>query len=249
MLDRRDLLKLGGATVGVGLVAGFGSAQDETTTGTPTGTPTGTTTAEGTPTAPPEGELFAAARLTGAAQEPEPVDTSATGAAVFTQTDEGLAYELHVADIENVTMAHIHIGGPGEAGPVAQWLYPGPAATEPDPIEGQFAGLLAADTITGDNLTGPLEGESLDALVSEIEAGNAYVNVHTEANPAGEIRGQLVAVQAPVGTPVGTETGTTEAGTETETEMGAETEMGTETGTEIGTETNSTAGGTDTPEY
>ena len=218
MHDRREILKLGAAAaVGTGLVSGHAGAQDETTTGTPTGTTTGT---EGTPQAPPEGEFFAAARMTGAAQEPEGVDTSAKGSATFTQTDEGLAYELYVADIENVTMAHIHIGGPNEAGPVTQWLYPAPDATSPDLIEGQFSGLLAADTITGDNLTGPLEGQSLDALISEIEAGSTYVNVHTEENPQGEIRGQILPVQAPEGTPTGTETGeTTQAGTETGTGM------------------------------
>ena len=30
-----------------------------------------------------------------------------------------------------------------------------------------------------------------DQLIADIRAGNAYVNVHTTANPGGEIRGQL----------------------------------------------------------
>ena len=57
-------------------------------------------------------------------------------------------------------------------------------------------------SITAGNLVGPLAGQPLSALVDAIEAGNAYVNVHTNDGvpptntgpgdfPAGEIRGQL----------------------------------------------------------
>jgi hypothetical protein len=38
---------------------------------------------------------------------------------------------------------------------------------------------------------GPLAGGSLDDLVHLIRTGQAYVNVHTEQYPAGEIRGQI----------------------------------------------------------
>lgn len=242
MLDRRDLLKLGAAaTVGTGLAAGRSGAQDDET---PTETPTGT---EATPQAPPEGELYAAARLTGAAQAPEPVETNATGAATFVETDEGLAYELYAATIENVTMAHIHVGGPDEAGPVTQWLYPGADATEPEPIEGEFAGLLAADTITGENLTGPLEGESLDALVSEMEAGTTYVNVHTEENEAGEIRGQIRLVEGEPTTETPEETATPEE-TPDETATDGETPTPEETGTPTPDDGTPTPEETPTPE-
>jgi len=36
-------------------------------------------------------------------------------------------------------------------------------------------------------------GETFATLAAKIRAGNAYINVHTPANPGGEIRGQLVA--------------------------------------------------------
>jgi hypothetical protein len=36
-------------------------------------------------------------------------------------------------------------------------------------------------------------GETFATLVAKIRSGNAYINVHTPANPGGEIRGQLVA--------------------------------------------------------
>ncbi len=36
----------------------------------------------------------------------------------------------------------------------------------------------------------------LDAVIAAMESGNAYVNVHTEKNGAGEIRGQVKASEA-----------------------------------------------------
>jgi hypothetical protein len=40
-------------------------------------------------------------------------------------------------------------------------------------------------------LVGPLAGATLDDLIEEFKADNAYVNVHTEQYPAGEVRGQI----------------------------------------------------------
>ena len=39
--------------------------------------------------------------------------------------------------------------------------------------------MLSTGTITGASLIGALAGQPLSALVSHIQAGNAYVNVHT----------------------------------------------------------------------
>lgn len=120
------------------------------------------------------------------------VETKAQGQAKFrlNKAGEELSYKLVVANIENVLMAHIHLGGRDENGPVVAWLYPedGPP---PELIEGRFDGVLAEDVITDEDLVGPLAGESLDELIEEMEDGNTYVNVHTTAHPAGEIRGQI----------------------------------------------------------
>ena len=112
---------------------------------------------------------------------------------MFRQSSDGteLSYRLIVANIEDVLMSHIHLAPAGANGPVVVWLYPegggGPAL-----IEGRFSGVLAAGTITADDLVGSLGGEPLSALVAELDAGNAYVNVHTSANPPGEVRGQIM---------------------------------------------------------
>ena len=45
--------------------------------------------------------------------------------------------------------------------------------------------------ITSSDLVGPLKGKQISDLVKLINDGEAYVNVHTETNPKGEIRGQI----------------------------------------------------------
>jgi hypothetical protein len=124
-------------------------------------------------------------------EEVPAVDTRAQGQAIFQVSKDGgsISYKLIVANIENVTMAHIHLGPAGVNGPVVVWLYPD--APPPQLIPGRFSGVLAEGTFTADDLVGPLAGMSLEALIDEIVAGNTYVNVHTSQYPGGEVRGQI----------------------------------------------------------
>ena len=129
------------------------------------------------------------ATLSGKEQAP-PIDTPAKATFVLSGNGQSLHYTLSVADVENANMAHIHVGRAAEEGPVAVWLYP---SSNPSAVvkKGKFTGMLAEGTITAANLVGPLQGKTLEDLVSDIKAGDAYVNVHTTAHPGGEIRGQL----------------------------------------------------------
>jgi hypothetical protein len=111
--------------------------------------------------------------------EVPPVDTQAIGEAFIRVVD----------NIENVTMAHIHLGKPGHNGPPLAWLYP--SSPPPVLIPGTFSDTLAAGILRADNLIGPLEGKTIAALVEAIRAGQAYVNVHTKQHPEGEIRGPI----------------------------------------------------------
>lgn len=117
--------------------------------------------------------------------------THAHGVAQLRLSADGteLSYRLVVANIEDVLMAHIHVGEPGADGPVVAWLYP--SAPPPQLIPGTTQGVLATGTITADDLVGPLDGMALPDLLDAMDAGSTYVNVHTSANPGGEIRGQL----------------------------------------------------------
>jgi hypothetical protein len=125
-------------------------------------------------------------------QEVHDVVTTATGDASFTVSADGssISYEVNVAGLVDVTMAHIHLAAAGVNGPVVVWLYPegGPPPVE---IPGETTGSLATGTITADNLVGDLEGQPLSTLIDAMVAGNTYVNVHTTAYAEGEIRGQI----------------------------------------------------------
>ena len=109
-----------------------------------------------------------------------------------------LTYRLNVANIENVTMAHIHLGPPGVPGPIVVWLYPNEAPLAPTPIPGFSNGPLTSGTITdedvnfGGNASFP-PVNTVAELLAQVRAGNAYVNVHTVQNGPGEIRGQIQA--------------------------------------------------------
>jgi glucose/arabinose dehydrogenase len=119
-------------------------------------------------------------------------DSAATGQAIFELSSDGnsIAYQLMVQDINNVTMAHIHISDqPGGNGSPAVWLYP--AAPPAVLIPGKFSGILAEGSFTEADLIGPLAGMTISYLLTAIQENRAYVNVHTEQFPAGEIRGQL----------------------------------------------------------
>jgi len=86
-------------------------------------------------------------------------------------TTGSIAWRLTFSKVTGrAVAAHIHIGASGRAGPVAVPLC-GPCRS-------------------GVRRTATLQASVLTAL----EAGRAYVNIHTPRNPGGEIRGQIRAV-------------------------------------------------------
>jgi hypothetical protein len=124
--------------------------------------------------------------LAGAFEVP-PVQTNASGFAELEIEDgsDSLEYGIIVINIDRVTQAHIHQGNSSQAGPVVASLFN--ASTPSGPIIGD----LTEGSITSADLMGPLQGQELSDLISLMENGQAYVNVHTEQNPEGEIRGTI----------------------------------------------------------
>jgi hypothetical protein len=128
------------------------------------------------------------ARLTGASEVP-PVQTNASGFAdLDVEMEEGqrvVDYHVYVSNIDRVTQAHIHQGNSSENGHIIVPLFNASSPTGP------LTGQLAEGHITPANFVGPLQGKQLDDLIALMQNGTAYVNVHTEQNPQGEIRGTV----------------------------------------------------------
>jgi hypothetical protein len=142
------------------------------------------------------------------------VTTSASGLATFqlNPNTHSISYTLRVSNLQNVFMAHIHLSATGA---ILIWLYPnpntvasggekaclavlsgGPITSCPGYKAGKFSGVLAQGTITSADLSGSTTcygclGVTFNALVSDLEAGEAYVNVHTAQNPGGELAGTI----------------------------------------------------------
>ena len=122
-------------------------------------------------------------QLTQAAEVPAPAPTTASGAAQVVIYPDRVEYEITGSSITGVTMAHIHSGAPGAAGPVFV-----PLLNQPSSPSGTINGVIVSGSFTSSNLPA---GVTLQALKDLLLSGNSYVNVHTSANIQGEIRGQI----------------------------------------------------------
>lgn len=127
------------------------------------------------------------ASLSGAGEVPPPVlTTNAWGTADFTLNDDmtELNYRLKALKIgSGSTQAAIHRGLPDDNGPVVAFLY-GPASPAGDER------LNINGRLTQSDLAGPLAGDFV-GFVAALRAGELYVNINSNAYPAGEIRGQV----------------------------------------------------------
>lgn len=107
-----------------------------------------------------------------------------------------IRYELGYADTEGtVTQAHIHIGERATTGGVAAFLCSNlgnaPAGTPRCPGSGRVSGTVTAAQVVGTAAEQGVAAGEISDLIRAIQAGAAYVNVHTDDFPAGEIRGDL----------------------------------------------------------
>ena len=134
-------------------------------------------------------EMFLISRMSGVNETPA-VSTQATGKTVFTVDNDAkeINFILSVENIDNPTMAHIHLGKAGEKGNVIVNLFP---MGNDQAKSGNFSGVLSRGTIREGDLTGPLSGKSFQDLIAEMKNNNTYVNVHTGSHPDGEIRSQI----------------------------------------------------------
>ena len=104
--------------------------------------------------------------------------------AEFNLGSGGIDYQVSVTGVSNVTSVSINSGNVGENGPVIVTLF------EPNATADLSNDIQAEGTITSADLEGPMQGKEISDLVSALGSGVTYVNVLTQANPDGEIRGQ-----------------------------------------------------------
>ncbi|HEX7051170.1 MAG TPA: CHRD domain-containing protein [Longimicrobiales bacterium] len=123
------------------------------------------------------------ASLSGQGEEPA-IDTDMTGTATFESDGTTIQYTITVANGTDVTLAHIHEGGAGVNGGVIVPLF----NSSDSPVD-VADGTLVEGSFTAEDIVD--EEISMDSLLVLMGNGGAYVNVHTTAHPAGEIRGQL----------------------------------------------------------
>tara|TARA_R110002094_G_scaffold69802_2_gene78679 strand:+ start:1709 stop:3232 length:1524 start_codon:yes stop_codon:yes gene_type:complete len=102
-------------------------------------------------------------------QEVPPVASAGSGTvdALFYEPEDRLVYTVNVANTAGITAAHLHQAAAGSNGPVLTGL---------TGTNGTYCGVT-------DRLT--------PAQKAALLADGLYCNIHTSANPGGEVRGQL----------------------------------------------------------
>ena len=133
-------------------------------------------------------------------QEVPAVSSVASGRfkATLDKVSGTLTYELSYSGLEApVRMAHIHIGQRGVNGGIMVWLcqtvapFVDPTGGAPTcPQSGTVTGTLQAGNVVAVAAQGIAATEFAEMLAA-IRGGVAYVNVHSDKFPGGEIRGQL----------------------------------------------------------
>ena len=126
-------------------------------------------------------------RLSGA-QEVPPVDTETRGRfrMEFKRDMSAAEFRLRINDGMRVTQAHIHCGPEGSNGPAIIFL--GGFHERGWDVDGWWVGNAV---VTDDNIVNDACGTTLVDIAASMDAGMAYVNVHTVRVPSGEIRGQI----------------------------------------------------------
>lgn len=125
----------------------------------------------------PAGLEVYTATLNGANEAPTPVTTTATGTAIVTVLGNQVTWKVDIlTPIDSIVAGHIH-------------------RRHPDSVAGNVR-IDFAPAVTGQDFTGTAtvgsQANVADSVLALMRAGRSYVNIHTQLNPGGEIRGTLV---------------------------------------------------------
>jgi hypothetical protein len=118
------------------------------------------------------------ANMTGGQEQPA-VKTSAYGRAGFEFANSltSISYIINTGNMGTPTAAHIHCAPAGQNGPVGVTL--------------QLRSATGHGTITKPDKNNACGWVTVADVMTAMQSGNAYINVHTVAFPTGEIRGQI----------------------------------------------------------
>jgi CHRD domain len=157
------------------------------------------------------GALFAAsiasaddkirATLKGFSEVPS-VSTEGSGTfeAVINKDGTAIDFEITYSGIQGtVTQSHMHVGQRGVNGGIVLWICG--TATNPEPAtggntnvctspDGHFTGTWKPENVQT-VATQQIKPGELNEVIDAIRAGVAYVNVHSNLSPGGEVRGQV----------------------------------------------------------
>jgi hypothetical protein len=154
------------------------------------------------------------ANLLAANERPAPPapNPAGNGTSVLTISDDekSVNYTLTYTGVTNVTQAHIHVvNSPDLAGPIVVFLCTNVGLGTNVPCSGagpiptpqacpQGSSVTVTGTLTAADLsckdataTSPAVLSFAD-FIAQLKAGNTYTNVHSQANPGGDIRGSDV---------------------------------------------------------
>ena len=113
--------------------------------------------------------------LSGAGERPTPISTPASGFGIFTLVGNDLSFHINYHGLSGpATLAHIH-GPASDAGTASPLIDLKNFAVGGFGASGSIVGSVTLDT----------------PQLSAIASGLAYVNIHSAANPGGEVRGQI----------------------------------------------------------
>ena len=141
-----------------------------------------------------------------------PLKTDGTGVANFEVSQSSLNYQINVLNAGTITTIQIHSGAVGTNGDVLVTLFKSknndaklfdedddsilpelsPKISDISSTTQRSSSFSASGNVQASDLTGLLAGKTINDLVSAMQSGNTYVNVHTEENPKGELRGQII---------------------------------------------------------
>ena len=104
----------------------------------------------------------------------------ASGEAVVTYdaSTQRLSFRVFFSELSGApTMAHFHLGAPGSDGPAV--------------VDISDTLVSGSGVYSGEKTVAAAGGKTLAEIEAALYAGNLYLNIHTSANPSGEIRGQV----------------------------------------------------------